>query len=50
VTDLLFHADTYLREAKTRIRAHTPEGGLVPEASLFYARGGGQPGDRGLLV
>jgi len=41
--------DAYAREAPFRVAAHTAEGGVVPEASLFYPTGGGQPGDSGRL-
>ncbi len=50
MTDLLFRADAYLRAADARVLAHTPEGGIVPDRSLFYATGGGQPGDSGHLI
>jgi misacylated tRNA(Ala) deacylase len=39
-----------LREAPSRVRAVTPDGGIVLESSLFFPQGGGQPGDRGELV
>jgi len=41
--------DAYAREAPFRVAAHTEEGGVVLEASLFYPTGGGQPGDSGRL-
>lgn len=47
-TDPLFRADPYAREAAAAVIAHA-EGGLVPDASLFYPAGGGQPGDTGVL-
>ena len=50
MTDLLYRADAYLREAPGRVLAVTPEGGAVLDASLFYPQGGGQPGDSGRLV
>ena len=50
MTDLLFRADAYLREAPGRVLSVTPEGGAVLDASLFYPQGGGQPGDSGRLV
>lgn len=49
-TALLYRDDAYLREAKTRVLGHTPEGGIVVEASVFYATGGGQPGDSGQIL
>lgn len=48
-TELLFRDDSYLREADARVLAHTPEGGIVVDRSVFYATSGGQPGDSGLL-
>lgn len=48
-TELLFRADPYLAEAAARVLAHTPEGGIVVSASVFYPTGGGQPGDSGWL-
>lgn len=48
--DLLFRHDAYLREAPAIVLGHTPEGGVLVDAPLFYATGGGQPGDSGWLV
>ncbi|WP_395006778.1 alanyl-tRNA editing protein [Cypionkella sp.] len=48
-TQLLFRDDAYLREATTQVLGHTPEGGIVVQASIFYATGGGQPGDSGFI-
>ncbi len=50
MTDLLFREDAYRSSAPGRVTAHTPEGGLVLDATLFYPTGGGQPGDSGRLV
>lgn len=47
MTDLLFRADPYLTQAQAVVLAHTPEGGIVVSASVFYPTGGGQPGDSG---
>lgn len=47
MTDLLFRDDAYLKSAEGIVIAHTPEGGIVVDQSLFYATGGGQPGDSG---
>ena len=49
MTRLLFRDDPYAREADSRLVALTPEGGLVPEETLFYPTGGGQPGDSGRI-
>jgi misacylated tRNA(Ala) deacylase len=49
MTELLFRDDAYLAAADCQIIGHTPEGGLVVDRSVFYATGGGQPGDSGVL-
>ncbi len=49
MTKMLFRSDPYLREAQARVIAHTAEGGIVLEATVFYPKGGGQPGDSGWL-
>lgn len=49
MTRLLFRDDAYRREAQGRVTAHTAEGGIVLDQSLFYPTGGGQPGDSGVL-
>ncbi len=46
----LWQADPYAREAPARVIGHGPDGGMVLDACLFYAAGGGQPGDRGVLL
>ena len=48
-TQFLFRDDAYLTVADCQIIGHTPEGGLVVDRSVFYATGGGQPGDSGVL-
>ncbi|MEM8849802.1 MAG: alanyl-tRNA editing protein [Pseudomonadota bacterium] len=47
MTTLLFRNDPYLKTAAGMVVDLTPEGGIVPDASIFYPRGGGQPGDSG---
>ncbi|UWR23899.1 alanyl-tRNA editing protein [Sulfitobacter sp. S190] len=49
MTRKLFRDDPYLRDAEARVLRHTPEGGVVLDASVFYPKGGGQPGDSGVL-
>lgn len=49
MTNLLFRDDAYLTTTQGKVVAHTPEGGIVVDASLFYATGGGQPGDSGSI-
>jgi len=46
----LFLEDAYLRAAPARVTAHTDRGSVVLDQSLFYATGGGQPGDKGHLT
>lgn len=48
-TEPLFLQDAYLTEASAKVVAHTSEGGVVLDRSLFYPTGGGQPGDGGRL-
>ncbi|MBL4917559.1 alanyl-tRNA editing protein [Szabonella alba] len=50
MTELLFRDDPYLAEAEARVIAHTPEGGIVLDRSVFYPTSGGQPGDSGRLI
>ncbi|MCQ0093335.1 alanyl-tRNA editing protein [Roseovarius sp. M141] len=45
-----FRTDAYLSEASGQVVAHTAEGGVVLDRSLFYPTGGGQPGDSGHLT
>lgn len=49
MTDPLFRTDAYMTEAPATVIGHTPEGGLILDRSLFYATGGGQPGDSGWI-
>ena len=50
MTNPLFLEDAYLQTAPAQVKAITDHGGVVLDASLFYATGGGQPGDTGQLV
>jgi len=49
MTALLFREDAYQKDCTARLCEITPEGGLVTDQTVFYATGGGQPGDAGVL-
>ncbi|MGR3614869.1 MAG: alanyl-tRNA editing protein [Paracoccaceae bacterium] len=46
---LLFRDDAYRKDALGRVVAHSSEGGVILDRTLFYPTGGGQPGDSGWL-
>lgn len=50
MSEMLFRSDAYLTQAPAVVVAHTPEGGIVLDQSLFYPTGGGQPGDSGKIT
>ena len=49
-TELLFRADAYQSETMATVLAINERGGIELDRTVFYATGGGQPGDAGLLV
>jgi misacylated tRNA(Ala) deacylase len=48
-TEPLFLDDPYRTSATARVTGLTEEGGIILDRTIFYARGGGQPGDSGTL-
>lgn len=50
MTEPLYRADAYLRDADGVVTATTERGGVVLDAAIFYPTGGGQPGDAGRLT
>ena len=48
-TELLFRSDAYLTETEAKVVA-LDERGIVLDRTVFYATGGGQPGDAGVLL
>jgi misacylated tRNA(Ala) deacylase len=48
-TQLLFRDDAYLKTATATVTAVTDKG-VELDQTIFYATGGGQPGDHGVLV
>jgi misacylated tRNA(Ala) deacylase len=49
-TALLFRDDAYAATCRANVLAVTPEGGIILDQTIFYAQGGGQPGDLGAVL
>lgn len=48
-THALYRSDAYRETLNATVVAHTDEGGIVLDQTIFYPQGGGQPGDAGAL-
>lgn len=48
-TTLLFRDDAYLSTAEAKVIGVNERGGILLDRTIFYATGGGQPGDTGTL-
>ncbi|KQU50982.1 Ala-tRNA(Pro) hydrolase [Bosea sp. Leaf344] len=48
-TELLFRQDAYIDRNAARVEAVTERGAIILDRTVFYATGGGQPGDSGTL-
>lgn len=49
MTQTLYLTDPYLQKTEATVVNVTPEGAVVPDRSVFYPQGGGQPGDTGWI-
>lgn len=50
MTTLLFRDDAYLQQTTATVLAVNDRGGIILDRTVFYAFGGGQPGDVGQII
>ncbi len=50
MTEAVFRNDAYTKECEAEVVAINDRGGIILDRTVFYASGGGQPGDTGTLV
>ncbi|MEQ9638801.1 MAG: alanyl-tRNA editing protein [Alphaproteobacteria bacterium] len=50
MTELLFRDDAYLTSCEAKVVGVNERGGILLDRTVFYATGGGQPGDSGRLT
>ena len=49
-TELLFRDNAYLKSTSARVLGINERNGIILDRTVFYATGGGQPGDVGVLL
>ena len=49
MTEFVFRDDAYCRECEASVVGINDRGGIILDRTIFYATGGGQPGDSGTL-
>lgn len=50
MTEELFRDDAYAKACEAKITSINDRGGIILDRTVFYATGGGQPGDSGRLI
>jgi misacylated tRNA(Ala) deacylase len=50
MSEALFQQDAYLATCKAKVDSINERGGIILDRTIFYATGGGQPGDSGTMT